>query len=113
MASTSQKQKGRALSTLDADIQALNHAKDTRDLSLAQDAFDSASTLLTTIRVRSLLFFSDMLQAHALLRILRSTEKITPSSGSSALMCVKPSTGVWAGDDRMGSATPYSGPSNN
>ena len=57
MASTSQRQDGRdgVLSALDADVQVLNHAKDTCGAPPAQDAFDSASTLLTTIKVRSLL----------------------------------------------------------
>ena len=55
MASTSREQNGRdgALSTFDADIQALNHAKDTCGLPPAQGAFDSSSALLTTIKVRS------------------------------------------------------------
>ena len=58
MASTSQRQDGRdgVLSALDADVQVLNHAKDTCGATPpAQDAFDSASALLTTIKVRSLL----------------------------------------------------------
>ena len=40
------------LSTLDAPIQALNLARDTRGVLPAQIAFGSASALLTTIRVR-------------------------------------------------------------
>ena len=65
-ASTSQKQKGPngVRSTLDADIQALDHAKDTCGLLPAQDAFDSSSALLTTIRVRSLRFGHDGVQTH-------------------------------------------------
>ena len=65
MASTPERQKERdtVLSTFDADIQLLNHAKETRDLPQAQDAFDSAGALLTTIKVRSLLFRRDGLQA--------------------------------------------------
>ena len=66
MASTSERQKKRdtVLSTFDADIQLLNHARETRDLPQAQDAFDSAGALLTTIKVRSLLFRRDGLRAH-------------------------------------------------
>ena len=66
MASTSERQKegGTVLSTFDADIQLLNHAKETRDLPQAQDAFDSAGVLLTTIKVRFLPFRRDELQAH-------------------------------------------------
>ena len=58
MASTSQNQKGRDAvpSTLDADIKVLDRAKDTCGVRPAQIAFDSASALLTTIRVRSHLF---------------------------------------------------------
>ncbi|KAF9781673.1 hypothetical protein BJ322DRAFT_1213014 [Thelephora terrestris] len=52
MASTSQRKRGRDddRSTLDADIQVLNHAMDACHLQPARDAFDSASALLTTIR---------------------------------------------------------------
>ena len=58
MASTSQSQKGRNAtpSTLDADIEVLDRAKGTCDIPPAQIAFNSASALLTTIRVRSHLF---------------------------------------------------------
>jgi hypothetical protein len=52
------------LSTLDADIQVLSHAKDTCGIPPVQDAFDSAGALLTTIRVRSLLLRGCELQAH-------------------------------------------------
>ena len=53
MASTSQPGKGRdvILPTLDVLIQALNIAKDTCGIPLAQIALGSASTLLTMIRV--------------------------------------------------------------
>ena len=53
MASTSQGKRGRDddSSTLDADIQALNHAVGSCGISLAQDAFDSAGALLAAIRV--------------------------------------------------------------
>lgn len=66
MASTSQGQNGRdgVLSTLDTDIQILNHAKDTCGIPPVQDAFDSTGSLLTTIRVRSLSLRSCGLQAH-------------------------------------------------
>ena len=58
MASMSQNQKGRddVPSTLDADIKVLDRAKGTCGVRPAQIAFDSASALLTTIRVRSHLF---------------------------------------------------------
>jgi hypothetical protein len=66
MASTSQRQGGHdgALSTLDADIQAINHAKDTCGIPPAQDAFDSAGAFLTTIRVCFLPLRGFELQAH-------------------------------------------------
>ena len=47
------KRRDGALSTLDAYIQAVNLAKDTCGIPLAQAAFASASALLTMIRVRS------------------------------------------------------------
>ncbi|KAF9789802.1 hypothetical protein BJ322DRAFT_557922 [Thelephora terrestris] len=52
MASTSQGQKVHYVvsSTLDADIQALNDARDNCNITPAQDAFDASSALLTTIR---------------------------------------------------------------
>ena len=50
--------------TLDADIQVLNHAKDTCVVQPAQDAFDFTSALLTTIKVPFFLFRSDEPQAH-------------------------------------------------
>ena len=57
MASTSQRQEGLdgVLTTLDADIQVLSHAKDTCGIPPVQDAFDSAGALLATIRVCLLL----------------------------------------------------------
>ena len=66
MASTSQGKRVRddGRSTLDADIQALNHAMDTCGISPAQDAFDSAGALLAAIRVRSMLLRSNELRAH-------------------------------------------------
>jgi hypothetical protein len=66
MASTSQEQKVHYVvsSTLDADIQALNDARDNCNITPAQDAFDASSALLTTIRVRPLPFRVDGLQAH-------------------------------------------------
>ena len=72
MASTSQTQKGRNTvpSTLDADIQVINHAKGTCGVRPVQVAFDSASALLTTIRVRSHLFrgYEVRTQVHSGLR---------------------------------------------
>jgi hypothetical protein len=61
MASTSQRKRGRddGRSTLDADIQVLNHAMDACHLEPAREAYDSAGALLTTIRVRFLLFRSE------------------------------------------------------
>ena len=57
MASASKPQKGRevVLPTLDVFIQALNIAKDACGIPPAQIALGSASTLLTMIKVRSLL----------------------------------------------------------
>ena len=66
MASTSQSQEGSddILPTLDGDIQVLNHAKDSCVIQPAQDAFDSASALLTRIKVLSSLPRNDLFQAH-------------------------------------------------
>ena len=66
MASTSRIQKGRSgvPSTLDADIEVMNLAKGTCGIQPAQIAFDSASALLTTIRVRSHLFRGCGVRAH-------------------------------------------------
>ena len=66
MASTSQRQKARhgVPLSLDADIKALDRAKGACSIPHAQIAFDSASALLTTIRVRSHLFRGYELQAH-------------------------------------------------
>ena len=66
MASTSEKQKrpDDVRSTFDADIQALNHAKDSCGIPPAQDAFDSSSALLTALRVQLLLFHRDWFQSH-------------------------------------------------
>jgi hypothetical protein len=66
MASTSQGNDGRdgLSSTLDSDIQVINRARDTSGIPPAQDAFDSAGALLTTIRVRSLPLRGCELQAH-------------------------------------------------
>jgi hypothetical protein len=66
MASTSQSHDGRdgLSSTLDTDIQVITRARDTSGIPPAQDAFDSAGALLTTIRVRSLPLRGCELQAH-------------------------------------------------
>ena len=66
MASAYQGKRGRddGQSTLDADIQDLNRAMDTCNISPAQNAFDSAGALLTAIRVRSLLFRDDKPRVH-------------------------------------------------
>ena len=70
MSSTFQRQKGfdGVLSTLDADIQVLGHAKDTCGIPPAQGAFDSTGALLTTIRVRSLPLCCFELYAHGFLQ---------------------------------------------
>ena len=66
MASTHKRKRGRddGPSALDADIQVLNHAMTACDISQARDAFSSGGALLTTIRVRPLLFRSGGLWAH-------------------------------------------------
>ena len=66
MASTSQRKRGRDddRPTLDADIQALNHAMGTCGISPARDAFDSAGALLAAIRVRSQLLSGDELRVY-------------------------------------------------
>ena len=66
MTTTSQRQEGPdvVLSTLDADIHVINHAKDACGIQLAHDAFDSSSALLTTIKVRYILFCHDELRAY-------------------------------------------------
>ena len=67
MASTSQTQEGRdgVPSTLDADIKVINIAKGTCGIRPVQIAFDSASALLTTIRVQFHLFRGYDVRAHA------------------------------------------------
>lgn len=50
------KMRDRVLSALDALIQALSRAKDDRGIPPSQNALDSASSLLNTIRVSFLLF---------------------------------------------------------
>ena len=66
MASTSQTRKARNVvpSSLDADIKVLDRAKSTCGILPAQIAFDSASALLTTIRVRDHLFRGYEIQSH-------------------------------------------------
>ena len=51
----SQRPKGRdnAISSLNIDIETLNHAKDTSDIPPAKAVLGFASALLTMIRVRS------------------------------------------------------------
>ena len=66
MASTSHSQEwpDGVLSMLDADIQAINRAKDTCGIPPVQNAFDSPGALPTTISVRSLQFRGWVLWAH-------------------------------------------------
>ena len=66
MASTSQTQKARNVvpSSLDADIKVLDRAKSACSIPPAQIAFDSASALLATIRVRAHLFRGYEIQSH-------------------------------------------------
>lgn len=61
MASTSQglSESNGPLSKLDEVFQILNLAKDKCGISPARVAFASANDLLTTIKVRSLLFYND------------------------------------------------------
>ena len=59
-----QKELDDVISTFDGDAQLGNHAKDTRGIPPTQDANDSASALRTTMRVRSPIFCSDVVQAH-------------------------------------------------
>ena len=67
MTSTSQRTEGRdrVLSTLDVFIQVLIIAKDTCGILPAQAAFESASVLLTMIRVRLPLLREDRPLTHA------------------------------------------------
>ena len=58
-----QKRRDRALSSLNAAIKAVDLAKDAASATPAAPVFGPVSTLLTTIRVRSILF-SDLFQAH-------------------------------------------------
>ena len=66
MASVSKRQEGSDdfHSTLDADIQVLNHAKDDCGIPPALDASDFPSALLDTIGVRFLPFRDDEPQSH-------------------------------------------------
>ena len=66
MASAYQGKRGRddGQSALDADIQDLNRAMDTCNISSAQNAFDSAGALLTAIKVRPLLSRDDKPRVH-------------------------------------------------
>ena len=66
MDSTPKRQEGPdgVLSPLDADIQVLNHAKDTCGIPPVQGVLDSAGVLLTTIRVCSLPFRGCQFQVH-------------------------------------------------
>ena len=58
------KDKDGVLSPLNAAIDGLNLLKELASVALAKDAFSAVSTLLTMIRVRTLLFCDEMFQAH-------------------------------------------------
>ena len=62
----SQQPKGRnsAILALNAAIEALNLAEKTSSIAPAKAVFDSASVLLTLIRVCFLLLYDDALQVH-------------------------------------------------
>jgi len=62
----SQQPKGRdgALSSLNTDIEALNHARNIAGIAPAAAVFDSVIALLTIIRVRFFPFCDDKLPAH-------------------------------------------------
>jgi len=66
MATKSQQPKGRdgALSSLNMAIDALNLAKEVSSITPAKAVFGTVSILLTMIRVRFVLFCSEMLQVH-------------------------------------------------
>ena len=66
MATKSQQPKGRdaALSSLNMAIDALNLAKEISSITPAKAVFGSVAILLTMIKVRLLLFYGEMLQAH-------------------------------------------------
>ena len=89
MAPTSRRKRERddGRPALDADIQALNRAMDTCGISPAQAAFDSAGALLTTIRVRSLLFRGGKLQAHVLQDSMADEEDYVDLGRSCADVC--------------------------
>jgi hypothetical protein len=107
MASTSQRKRGRDDdgSTLDADIRVLNRAMDACHLQPARDAFDSASALLTTIRVRFLLFTSvERASTSSSCRTLRLTNRITWTLGGLVLMYAKRLSEACKGDGQTDSA---------
>ena len=66
MATKSQRPKGRdaVLSSLGVAIDALNLAKELSSITPAKAVFGSVAILLTMIKVRLLLFYGEMLQAH-------------------------------------------------
>jgi len=58
------KERDGALSSLNTDIEALNHARNTAGIAPAAAVFDSVIALLTMIRVHLFLFRDDKLPAH-------------------------------------------------
>ena len=66
MADNSQRRKGRGkvIPTLNTAIDVLNLAKDATSTTPINPVFGSVATLLTMIRVSSLLFREEMFQAH-------------------------------------------------
>ena len=66
MSANSQKQKRRenTISLLDAAIEALNLAKEVSSATPAKAVFGSVGILLTTIKVRFVLFSGGLLQTH-------------------------------------------------
>ena len=69
MASTSPQPQGDdgALSMLNVAIEALNLAKEISSITPAKAVFDSASVLLTTIRVKFILLYDSKLPIHILI----------------------------------------------
>ena len=67
MTDKSKRPKGRdgVLSSLDVAIDDLNLAKEVSSITPANAVFGSVVILLTMIRVSFLLFYDEMLQAHA------------------------------------------------
>jgi len=67
MEAKSQRPKGRdgTLSSINVAIEAMNLAKEVSSITPAKAVFGTVSILLAMIRVRSLLSYNEILQAHA------------------------------------------------